>query len=79
MEPFRELEKKLTIQRERLEYAVYRVIANLKIEGYTSKEPLAFVNRTTGSYKEWLPGEHWGDLFDCGWFHFTGKIPKEYY
>lgn len=72
MEAFRVQEQKFTAIREKLEYAVYEVLENLKIEGYTSSEPLPFSARRDGKYGVWHPGEHWGDLFDCGWFHFTG-------
>ena len=72
MEAFRIQEQKFTAIREKLEYAVYEVLENLKIEGYTSPEPLPFSARRDGKYGVWHPGEHWGDLFDCGWFHFTG-------
>ncbi len=77
MEPFRIQEQRFTALREILEYGVYHVVQNLKIEGYTSKEPLKFSERMNGSYRVWQPGEHWGELFDCGWFHFTGEIPPE--
>lgn len=72
MEAFRIQEQRFTAIREKLEYAVYEVLENLKIEGYTSAEPLPFSARRAGKYRVWYPGEHWGDLFDCGWFHFTG-------
>ena len=76
MEQFRVQEQRYSAIREKLEYGVYHVIDNLKIEGYTSKEPLAFDDRYRGDYRVWQPGEHWGDLFDCGWFHFTGTVPE---
>ena len=77
MERFRMQEQRFTALREMLEYGVYHVVQNLKIEGYTSEEPLPFSEKKKGAYRLWQPGEHWGDLFDCGWFHFTGTIPPE--
>lgn len=77
MERFRMQEQRFTALREMLEYGVYHVVQNLKIEGYTSREPLPFSEKKKGTYRLWQPGEHWGDLFDCGWFHFTGAIPPE--
>lgn len=77
MEPFRIQEQAFTAVRENLEYGVYHVIRNLKIEGYISPEPLPFEERTRGQYRVWEPGEHWGGLFDCGWFRFTGQIPED--
>ncbi len=75
MEQFRVQEQRFAVLRERLEYGVYHVVENLTIEGYTSAEPLSFADRFQGTYRVYQPGEHWGDLFDCGWFHFTGQIP----
>ena len=76
MEEFRVQEQRFTALREKLEFGVYHVIQNLKIEGYTSREPLPIGERLSGEYRLWQPGDHWGDLFDCGWFHFTGSIPE---
>lgn len=75
MEDFRILEQRFTAIRDQLEHGVYHVIDNLRIEGYTSREPLPFARRTEGEYRLLQPGEHWGELFDCGWFHFTGCVP----
>ncbi len=77
MEAFRIQEQRFAALRETLEFGVYHVVENLTIEGYTSAEPLPFARRHTGAYKTYRPGDHWGDLFDCGWFHFTGRIPPE--
>ncbi|MGM9668341.1 MAG: alpha-mannosidase [Faecousia sp.] len=78
MEKFRMQEQRFSALREMLEFGVYHVVSNLKIEGYTSPEPLSFDERFSGEYRVWTPGEHWGDLFDCGWFHFTGEIPPDH-
>lgn len=77
MEQFRLQEQRFTGFRELLEYGVYHVVENLTIHGYTSKEPLPFAQRMQGKHRLWKPGEHWGDLFDCGWFHFTGTVPED--
>ena len=66
MERFRMQEQRFTALREMLEYGVYHVVQNLKIEGYTSREPLPFSEKKKGAYRLWQPGEHWGNLFDCG-------------
>ena len=78
MEHFREQEQRFTVLREKLEYGVYHVIAPLRIEGYITSEPVPFASRAQGEGRVMEPGEHWGDLFDCGWFHFTGKVPQKY-
>ncbi len=77
MEKFREQEQRFTAYREKLEYGVYHVIADLAIEAYITEEPAAFSERESGRHMAPKPGDHWGDLFDCGWFHFTGRVPKE--
>jgi len=76
MEDFRKLEQYFLSLREKLEYGVYHVIAPLKIEAFISKTPVPFADRGKGEGRVMLPGEHWGDLFDCAWMHFTGKIPE---
>lgn len=52
------------------------VIADLKIEVWVTPEPVSFGNRTTGIYKSLKKGEKWAELFECGWFKFSGQIPK---
>ena len=76
MEDFRKLEQYFLSLREKLEYGVYHVIAPLKIEAFISKMPVPFADRGKGEGRVMLPGEHWGDLFDCAWMHFTGRIPE---
>lgn len=77
MEKFRKKEQYFTRVREALEYGVYHVAGELEIEAYISAEPLSFADRTGGMFRRLKPGDHWGDLFDCGWFHFRGQVPKE--
>lgn len=78
MENFRDWEQRFTALREKLEYGVYHVVAPLRIEAYLSSEPVSFDQRAGGPGRVMEPGEHWGDLFDCGWFHFTGQVPEAY-
>lgn len=78
MEDFRKTEARFMGLREKLEFGVYRVVAPLKIEAYISKDPVPFERRGEGVGRILLPGDHWGDLFDCAWMHFTGSIPEGY-
>lgn len=78
MEDFRKTEQYFLSLREKLEYGVYHVVAPLKMEAFISRDPVPFPDRAKGVGKVMLPGEHWGDLFDCAWFHFTGSIPENY-
>lgn len=77
MEYFRKLEQVFTALREKLEYGVYHVVAPLRIEAHISSDSVPFAHRADGEGRIMEPGEHWGKLFDCGWFHFTGKVPDE--
>ena len=52
------------------------VIAPLRIEVWTSAEPLPFARRFEGEYRKLEVGESWGGLFDCGWFRFSGTVPE---
>ena len=78
MEHFRDTEARFMGLREKLEYGVYHVVAPLRTEAFISKDPIPFEDRGKGEGRVLLPGDHWGDLFDCSWMHFTGKIPEGY-
>lgn len=56
-------------------------VIDLKIEGFTTKEPTPFNDRLNYPLKEYKINDSWGSKFDCGWFKLTGKIkePKEKY
>lgn len=43
-----------------------------------SKEPIPFIDRLDGKYSEIHKGEKWGETWDSGWFHITGKIPHDW-
>src|SRR5262245_34639530 len=69
----RQLDKALTT----IEQAVYRVLAPLDIRAWWSREPIAFAERHSGVERELQIGDRWGELFDCAWFQFTGRVPAE--
>lgn len=52
-------------------------IAPLSCTAFLTKEPLGFARREEGKRFELSVGQHWGDLFDCAWMHFTGTIPAD--
>ncbi len=58
-----------------LKDSIYTVVEGLKVEVWVTPEPVPFVNRFSGDHKVLTMGDKWGSLFDCGWFHFTGKVP----
>lgn len=76
MEEFRVYEERFTKIREKLEHGVYSPVAELSMEAYRTKEPLSYQDRLNGEYFIPKVGETWGELFDCAWFHFTGKVPS---
>ena len=55
-----------------LQERFYSHLFDLQCEIYSSKEPLPFSHRFEGEHRILLPGESWGGLFDCAWFHITG-------
>lgn len=70
-----DMRKRLGRLKDRLEDMIYSEIAGLSIEAWTTKEPLPYQNRTDGRYMQLKKGDCWGELFDCAWFRFTGRVP----
>ena len=56
---------------------IYTPVSSLDITAWHTKEPVNFAQRQSGRKMALKPGDKWGDLFDCAWFHFTGRVPKE--
>jgi alpha-mannosidase len=61
----------------RLPHIVYRPLRDLNIETWVTPEPVSFAQRRTGEHKILKPGDVWGKLWDCAWFHFTGAVPAD--
>jgi alpha-mannosidase len=55
--------------------SVYTPVAPLEIHAWCTTEPLSYNDRLQGSEQVFSIGDKWGNLFDCAWFHFTGKVP----
>jgi alpha-mannosidase len=55
--------------------SIYTVVAQFDIQAWTSREPVPFILRADGTAKTFKVGDKWGNLFDCAWFRFTGKVP----
>ncbi|WP_339817428.1 glycoside hydrolase family 38 C-terminal domain-containing protein [Paenibacillus sp. FSL R7-0216] len=60
----------------KLQEYVYRPIAGLEVEAWVTKEPVPFAERMSGRHVRLQPGDKWGELWDCAWFHFQGTVPK---
>ncbi len=67
--------KYLKTIRDRIQASIYELISELKVTVWVTPEPVAFDRRTSGAKKILTPGKKWGKLWDCGWFHFTGRVP----
>lgn len=60
---------------QRLKQAIYIPVASLSAEAWVTPEPVPFDRRKEGQYHPIQPGEKWGDLWDCAWFHLQGTVP----
>jgi alpha-mannosidase len=61
---------------DHLKEAAYTPVAQLDAYAYVTQEPVSYADRMTGNGISVSPGQRWGNLFDCAWFHFTGAVPK---
>ena len=59
-----------------IEASIYTVVGDLTITAYRTQEPVPYPLRQSGEELQLKTGDHWGDLFDCAWFHFTGHVPE---
>ena len=60
---------------KRIKEKIYTVCADLSVVIYQTEEPVPFEKRTCGKESCLKIGDTWGKLFDCAWFHFTGRVP----
>lgn len=60
---------------EQIQAHIYEPVAQLQVTAWVTAEPVSYDARTTGRRIELAPGERWGDLWDCAWFHFSGAVP----
>lgn len=61
---------------DRIHQSIYIIVAPLRIEAWHTREPVPFAERRTGKKMILEVGDKWGNLFDCAWFRFTGKVPS---
>ncbi len=62
---------------KRIQQAIYEPIAQLDTTVWVTREPVPFGQRQSGKKKHLKIGQKWGKVWDCGWFHFTGKVPTD--
>ena len=77
--PYNFLHQKSTIDRtiKFVEDSIFIHLCELKTEVYVTPEPVPFSERMNGVRKDIKKGGVWGKVWDCGWFHFSGKVPCE--
>ncbi|MBN2374958.1 MAG: alpha-mannosidase [Sedimentisphaerales bacterium] len=56
---------------------MYIPVADLKATAWVTPEPIPYEKRRLGKRKDLKPGQKWGQLWDCAWFNFTGRIPQD--
>jgi alpha-mannosidase len=61
---------------QRIEQAIYTPITELAIEAWVTPEPVPYAERQSGRHSVLRIGQSWGKLWDCAWFHFTGRVPE---
>ncbi|UVI27583.1 alpha-mannosidase [Paenibacillus spongiae] len=59
----------------KLDEQIYKPLVDLKVTAWVTKEPVAYEDRMSGQKIELASGDRWGNLWDCAWFHFAGKVP----
>ncbi len=57
--------------------AIYTPIDTLNATAWITPEPVSFDEHESGERREIAIGDSWGNLWDCGWFHFTGSVPVD--
>ncbi len=62
---------------DKIKSNIYNPVGELEVTAYNTPEPVPFEQRTSGDRLSLKPGQRWGQLFDCAWFNFKGKIPAE--
>jgi len=60
-----------------LQQSIYEPVSALTVTAWVTKEPVPFEDRESGRRIRLQPGDQWGELWDCAWFHFEGVVPDE--
>lgn len=62
---------------ERLKEQIYKPLADLNVTAWVTREPVPYEARESGQKISLAPGDRWGSLWDCAWFHFSGKVTEK--
>lgn len=60
----------------KLQMAIYQPVSSLSVTAWVTKEPVPYAERESGTKIQLRPGDQWGELWDCAWFHFEGVVPR---
>ena len=52
--------------------------APLAAEYWMSEEPVPFRERNSGEFRPVVPGDKWGENWQCAWFHISGAVPQKW-
>lgn len=63
---------------ERVKYSIVLETVPLTAEVAVTPEPIPYDKRLSLKYRPIKQGEHWGNTWDCAWFHIKGVVPKEW-
>ncbi|MBP5321847.1 MAG: alpha-mannosidase [Kiritimatiellae bacterium] len=63
---------------QRLKHTVLEDPVPLSVTVGVSPEPVPFTARGELEARPIREGEHWGDAWDCGWFHVQGRVPADW-
>lgn len=63
--------------KRRLEEKVYEKVSSLEVNAWVTREPVGYADRQSGEHVSVAPGDKWGNLWDCAWFHFKGVVPEQ--
>ncbi|WP_274653185.1 alpha-mannosidase [Paenibacillus humicola] len=68
--------EQLKAVQNRLQASIYEPVAQLAVTAWVTPEPVPYAERMSGRRVELAPGDKWGELWDCAWFHFSGAVPE---
>ncbi|MGP4042261.1 alpha-mannosidase [Gracilibacillus sp. D59] len=69
--------EKLHQMKALIQEKIYHKLQPLEVEVWVTKEPVQFSQRNKGKHLHISIGDKWGELWDCAWFHFTGRVPSQ--
>jgi alpha-mannosidase len=71
-----QMQSQISLAISKVKKAVYSVIGELSVTAWVTPEPVPYSARRSGVKHELQIGDKWGELWDCAWFHFSGKMPR---